>query len=92
MNASGGNWVRMQVMKGHLPTCLQRPRGQFAGYGFNIPTQDFVDEFNKEGFEDPRLKYTVFRIGDQMGDRGVFTLANAGDVGIYTIQENIFPT
>ena len=81
MNASGGNWGKNAGNEGTFTNVFTRPRGQFAGYGFNIPTQDFVDEFNKEGFEDPRLKYTVFRIGDQMGDRGVFTLANAGDVG-----------
>jgi hypothetical protein len=81
MNASGGNWGKNAGNEGTFTNVFTRPRGQFAGYGFNIPTQDFVDEFSKEGFEDPRLKYTVFRIGDQMGDRGVFTLANAGDVG-----------
>ncbi|KXK19288.1 MAG: RagB/SusD domain-containing protein [Candidatus Parvibacillus calidus] len=81
MNASGGNWGKNAANEGTFTNVFQRARGQFAGYGFNIPTQDFVDEFFKEGFEDPRLKYTVFRIGDQMGDRGEFTVANAGDVG-----------
>lgn len=81
MNASGGNWGKNAANEGTFTNVFQRARGQFAGYGFNIPTQDFVDEFMKEGVEDPRLKYTVFRIGDQMGDRGVFTLESAGDVG-----------
>jgi hypothetical protein len=49
---------------------FQRARGQFGGYGFDIPTQNFVDEFEAG---DPRLSATVFRVGDQMGDRGIFT-------------------
>jgi hypothetical protein len=80
MNASGGNWGKNNANEGSFTNVFQRARGQFAGYGFNIPTQDFVDEFFKEGFEDPRLKSTVFRVGDAMGDRGVFTLAATGDM------------
>lgn len=73
MNASGGNWGKNNANEGTFTNVFQRPRGAFEGYGFNIPTQDFVDEFFAEGFEDPRLSSTVFREGDQMGDRGVFT-------------------
>lgn len=80
MNASGGNWGKNNANEGSFTNVFQRARGQFAGYGFNIPTQDFVDEFFKEGFEDPRLKSTVFRLGEPMGDRGVFTLAATGDM------------
>ena len=84
MNASGGNWGKNNANEGSFTNVFTRARGQFAGYGFNIPTQDFVDEFFKEGFEDPRLKSTVFRIGDEMGDRGVFTIdAAAGSPYIY---------
>ncbi|MCC7245714.1 MAG: RagB/SusD family nutrient uptake outer membrane protein [Saprospiraceae bacterium] len=79
MNASGGNWGKNNANEGSFTNVFQRARGQFAGYGFNIPTQDFVDEFFKEGFEDPRLKSTVFRVGEPMGDRGIFTLAATGD-------------
>lgn len=78
MNASGGNWGKNNANEGSFTNVFQRARGQFAGYGFNIPTQDFVDEFFKEGFEDPRLKSTVFRIGEPMGDRGVFTIEATG--------------
>ena len=78
MNASGGNWGRNNANEGSFTNVFQRARGQFAGYGFNIPTQDFVDEFFEEGFEDPRLKSTVFRVGDPMGDRGVFTIEATG--------------
>lgn len=78
MNASGGNWGKNNANEGSFTNVFQRARGQFAGYGFNIPTQDFVDEFFKEGFEDPRLKSTVFRVGEPMGDRGVFTIAATG--------------
>ncbi len=80
MNASGGNWGKNNSNEGSFTNVFQRARGQFAGYGFNLPTQSFVDEFFKEGFEDPRLKSTVFRVGDAMGDRGIFTLAATGDL------------
>lgn len=73
MNASGGNWGRNNANEGTFSNVFQRARGQFEGFGFNIPTQNLVDEFFAEGFEDPRLKYTVFREGDEMGDRGIFT-------------------
>ncbi len=73
MNASGGNWGRNNANEGTFSNVFQRARGQFEGYGFNIPTQDLVDEFFAEGSEDPRLEYTVFREGNQMGDRGTFT-------------------
>ncbi|MEY3239145.1 MAG: hypothetical protein RIR11_583 [Bacteroidota bacterium] len=80
MNSSGGNWGKNNGNEGSFTNVFQRARGQFAGFGFNIPTQNFVDEFFKEGFEDPRLKSTVFRVGDAMGDRGIFTLAATGDL------------
>lgn len=78
MNASGGNWGKNNANEGSFTNVFTRARGQFAGYGFNIPTQDFVDEFFKEGFEDPRLASTVFRLGDEMGDRGTFTIDATG--------------
>lgn len=78
MNASGGNWGKNNANEGSFTNVFTRARGQFAGYGFNIPTQDFVDEFFREGFEDPRLKSTVFRVGDEMGDRGTFTIEATG--------------
>ncbi len=78
MNASGGNFGKNNANEGSFTNVYTRARGQFAGYGFNIPTQDFVDEFFKEGFEDPRLASTVFRLGEGMGDRGVFTIDATG--------------
>ena len=80
MNASGGNWGKNNANEGTFSPVFQRARGQFEGYGFNIPTEDFVQEFFKEGFEDPRLKSTVFRVGDAMGDRGIFTKEATGGV------------
>lgn len=71
MNRSNGDWGRYE--EGTLTNVFQRARGDFGGYGFNIPTQSLVDEFFAEGFEDPRLSATVFREGDVMGDRGEFT-------------------
>ncbi len=78
MNASGGNWGRNNANEGSFTNVFTRARGQFAGFGFNIPAQSFVDEFFAEGFEDPRLKSTVFRIGEPMGDRGIFTIEATG--------------
>jgi hypothetical protein len=80
MNASGGNWGKNNANEGSFTNVFTRARGQFAGFGFNIPTQDFVDEFFKEGFEDPRLKSTVFRLGEPMGDRGIFTIEATGGI------------
>lgn len=73
MNASNGDWGRF--LEGTLTNVFQRARGSFGGYGFNLPTQEFVNEF---AADDPRLSATVFREGDQMGDRGVFTKAATG--------------
>ncbi|MEM7162518.1 MAG: RagB/SusD family nutrient uptake outer membrane protein [Bacteroidota bacterium] len=78
MNASGGNWGNQ--LEGTFTNVFQRARGAFNGFGFNIPTQDFVDEFESG---DPRLRATVFQEGDQMGDRGVFTLDATGFPHIY---------
>ena len=78
MNASGGNWGRNNANEGTFSNVFQRPRGQFEGFGFNLPTQDFVDEFFIEGVEDPRLRSTVFREGDLLGDRGIFTKEATG--------------
>jgi starch-binding outer membrane protein, SusD/RagB family len=78
MTESGGNWGYNAANEGTFTNVFQRARGQFDGFGFNLPTQDFVDEFFAEGFEDPRLSATVFREGDQMGDRGIFTKEATG--------------
>ncbi len=78
MNSSGGNWGRNAQNEGSFTPVFQRARGQFAGYGFNIPTQSLVSEFFAEGYEDPRLKFTVFRQGEAMGDRGIFTIDATG--------------
>ena len=78
MNASGGNWPPNSANEGSFTNVFTRARGEFAGYGFNIPTQEFVDEFFAEGFEDPRLVSTVFRLGEEMGERGTFTIEATG--------------
>ena len=78
MQNSGGNWGEGAANEGTFTNVFQRPRGQFEGFGFNIPTQDLVDAFFAEGFEDPRLSSTLFRVGDQMGDRGEFTKEATG--------------
>jgi len=68
MNASGGDWGFFE--EGTLTNVFQRPRGQFGGFGFNLPTQDLVDEF-EEG--DPRLGWTIFQLGDILPGRGELT-------------------
>jgi len=78
MNASGGNWG--QQLEGTFSNVFQRARGQFNGYGFNLPTQDLVDEFETG---DPRLSHSIFREGDVMGDRGIFTLDATGMPHLY---------
>lgn len=73
MNASGGNWGNQ--LEGTFSNIFQRARGSFNGYGFNIPTQELVDEYEAS---DPRMSATIFSVGDQMGDRGTFTLEATG--------------
>ena len=60
----------VQHLSGQNPWLGNRLNQWFApnannGYGFNAPTQDFVDEFEVtgEGVVDPRLDYTVGRPG-----------------------------
>jgi hypothetical protein len=78
MNASGGNWGRNNANEGTFTNVFQRARGTFGGFGFNIPTADLISAFTRNGVEDPRLKSTVFRLNEAMGDRGVFTLEATG--------------
>ena len=78
MTESGGNWGYNNANEGTFTNVFQRARGQFEGFGFNIPTEEFVSTFFEEGFEDPRLRFTVFREGEPMGDRGIFTLDATG--------------
>lgn len=73
MNRSNGDWGRFE--EGTLTNVFQRARGDFGGYGFNIPTQDLVDEFETG---DPRLGFSIFKEGDVMGDRGTFTKDKTG--------------
>jgi hypothetical protein len=68
MPNSNGDWGNYR--EGTFVNVYQRARGEFGGWGFNIPTHDFVNEFEPN---DPRLDATVFQVGDTMGDRGVFT-------------------
>lgn len=80
MSESGGNWGgHNSANEGTFTNVFQRPRGAFGGFGFNIPTQDLVDEFFAENpsTEDPRLASTIFRLGEEAGDRGVLELGDA---------------
>ncbi len=72
----GGFWGNVNGSnEGNLANVYQIARGAFGGWGFNIPTQDFVDEFETG---DIRLNASVFMVGDTMGDRGIFTKTAAG--------------
>ncbi len=72
----GGYWGSVNgANEGNLTNIYQIARGAFGGFGFNLPTQDFVDEFETG---DIRLNASVFMVGDTMGDRGVFTKAATG--------------
>jgi len=93
-NNSGGNWGAQFWSEGTYTNVFQRARGTFAGYGFNLPTQDFVDEF--EVWEeqigpdliekvDPRLGYTVYQLGDNASDWGQLTEDATG------MQSQYFP-
>ncbi len=60
----------VQHLSGQAPWLGNRLNQWFApraenGYGFNVPTQSFVDEFEQttEGIYDPRLDYTIGREG-----------------------------
>ncbi|HEY8399908.1 MAG TPA: RagB/SusD family nutrient uptake outer membrane protein [Cytophagaceae bacterium] len=50
-----------KVNEGNLLTILQGSRGSDYGWGFNCPTQDFVNEFEPG---DPRLEHTVIFDGE----------------------------
>ena len=67
--------MQIDQLEGTFTNIFTRARGAFNGFGFNLPTQDLVDEFENN---DPRLAATVFSEGDQMGDRGTFTLDATG--------------
>jgi starch-binding outer membrane protein, SusD/RagB family len=67
----GGNAVSSaDDGEGNVTNQMQRARGCGNGWGFNIPTDDFVKEFE---LNDPRLSATVFKIGEAYGDRGIIT-------------------
>jgi len=91
-NTSGGNWGAQFWSEGSYTNVFQRARGTFSGYGFNLPTQDFVDEF--ETWEeqigpdviqktDPRLGYTVYELGDNASDWGTITADATGMTSEY---------
>ena len=81
-NDSGGNWGAQFWSEGTYTNVFQRARGAFQGYGFNLPTQDFVDAFrtwtevvngNEIPRVDARLGYTVYTVGDTIADWGVLS-------------------
>ncbi len=81
-NNSGGNGGAQFWSEGTYTNVFQRARGSFSGYGFNLPTQDFVDEFevweeqigpNLVEKTDARLGYTVYKLGDNASDWGELT-------------------
>lgn len=83
-NNSGGNWGAQFWSEGSYTNVFQRPRGDFAGYGFNLPTQSLVDEFetflDTSGNEvlDPRFEHTIVQIGDYVDSWGDLTEGTTG--------------
>ena len=83
-NNTGGNWGAQFWSDGSYTNVFQRARGTFSGYGFNLPTQDFVDEFevwtvnDTTELTDPRLGYTVYKINDNASDWGQITEESTG--------------
>lgn len=72
----GGNAVSSaDDGEGNVTNQMQRARGMGNGWGFNIPTDDFVNSFEAN---DPRLAASIFRIGEAYGDRGTLTKAGTG--------------
>jgi starch-binding outer membrane protein, SusD/RagB family len=56
--------------EGNVTNQMTRARGMGNGWGFNIPTDDFVNEFEPN---DPRLTASIFREGEAYGDRGILS-------------------
>ena len=86
-NNSGGNWGAQFWSEGSYTNVFQRARGDFSGYGFNLPTQDFYDEFETWeetiGTEtitkvDPRRGYTIFKLGDNAAGWGELSEETTG--------------
>ena len=86
-NTSGGNWGAQFWSEGSYTNVFQRARGDFSGYGFNLPTQDFFDEF--ETWEetigdttitkvDPRRGYTIYKLGETASDWGELNQVTTG--------------
>ena len=84
---SGGNWGAQFWSEGSYTNVFQRARGDFSGYGFNLPTQDFFDEF--ETWEetigdttitkvDPRRGYTIYKLGETASDWGELNQVTTG--------------
>ncbi|MDA0946759.1 MAG: hypothetical protein RLZZ314_425 [Bacteroidota bacterium] len=99
-NDSGGNWGAQFWSEGTYTNVFQRARGTFSGYGFNLPTQDFVDEF--ETWEeqigpdvitkvDPRLGFTVYKLGDNVADWGELTADATGNDNPYYARKYFNP-
>jgi hypothetical protein len=72
----GGYWGNVNgANDGNLAVVYQLPRGAYGGWGFNIPQQNFVNEFESG---DPRLNASVFQIGDELCDRGTLSKSSTG--------------
>ena len=100
-NNTGGNWGAQFWSDGTYTNVFQRARGTFSGYGFNLPTQDFVDEF--EVWEeqigpdlitktDPRRGYTVYELDDNASDWGQITEEATGAPHLYYARKYFNPS
>ena len=93
-NNTGGNWGAQFWSDGSYTNVFQRARGTFSGYGFNLPTQDFVDEFDAWPLTDdevdldtllvdPRRGFTVYELGDFVSGWGALTEDATGSPHLY---------
>ena len=84
MGVDGGNMMSIAPIF-RLPS----DGGAGWGWGFDIPTQDLVDEFEPG---DPRLLYTVNFIGDEFPTPwGTYTVENGASVTGYSTRKAWIP-
>lgn len=83
-SGTNNNWGAPWLGEGNISNVFTRARGPFNGWGFLIPTQNLVDEFETG---DPRLAATVVQAGDAVGDWGVYDPATLDPAYAYAARK-----
>ena len=101
-NDTGGNWGAQFWSDGTYTNVFTRARGTFSGYGFNLPTQSFFDEFevweeqqgpnNTVEKVDPRRGYTVYKLGETASDWGTLDEETTGMTHPFYSRKYFNPT